>query len=160
MRMLNANGARGSEEEERDRWTPLRVRSRSTRQGAILPPVSHGSPFLPRPNPYSATLGLPVMARKCFIRLTSVNYRHQYSDYSPTPPTTCNTRQNVTVEVGLVRRQREGCRLLERKLSSHRRRVRRGVIHPSVRPRPSGPRTRPSLLRSFPVNSFSLSSSL
>ena len=76
------------------------------------------------------------------------------------PPTTCNYQQNVTVEVGLIRRQ-EGCRLLERKLPSHprrRRRVRReSSIRPSVRPRrprPSGPRTRPSLLRCFLPREF------
>ena len=36
-------------------------------EGAILPPVSR-SPFLPRPNPYSATLGLSV------IRLGNVSF--------------------------------------------------------------------------------------
>ena len=150
MRMLNANGGG----RKRRGIVGLRSGYEADQQGTILPPVSR-SPFLPRPNPYSATLGLPVMAWKCFIRLTSVNYRHQSN-----PPTTCNTRQNVTAEVGLIRRQQGGCRLLERKLSSHRRRVRRGVIHPSVRPPPSRPRTRTSLPPSFPVNSFSLSSSL
>ena len=62
------------------------------------------------------------------------------------------------------RRQQEGCRL-ERKLPSHRRsRVRRGVIHPPVRPSATFAAENtafpPSLLPSFPVNSFSLSSSL
>ena len=102
-------------------------------------------PFFPRPNPYSATLGLSVMAWKCFIRLTSVNYRHQSA------PTTCNNQQNVTVEVGLIRRPAGGRLSAGEKIAespSPPPLSAKGVIHPSVRPLPSGPRTRPSFLPS------------